>query len=117
MPVVASEALTQSVMERWSGVSDPRLRQVMTRLVHHLHEFTCEVEPSLDEWRAAIQFLTRLGQKCDDRRQEWILLSDILGVSMLVDAINNRPELGATPTTVEGPFHVAGSPEMANGDD
>jgi hydroxyquinol 1,2-dioxygenase len=115
MPYVTEENLTDLAVERWSNIPDPRLRQVMTALVRHLHEFTREIEPTPTEWFAAIQFLTRVGQKCDDKRQEFILCSDVLGVSMLVDAINNRLSTGATPTTVEGPFHIPDSPEVASG--
>jgi catechol 1,2-dioxygenase len=75
-----------------------------------------EVEPRFDEWLAAVQFLTRTGQICDEKRQEFILLSDTLGVSMLVDAINHRKPSGATESTVLGPFHVAHAPVMQMGD-
>ena len=117
MPYVTEANLTDLAVERWSNIPDPRLRQVMTAAVKHLHAFVREVEPTPQEWYAAIQFLTRVGQKCDDKRQEFILCSDVLGVSMLIDAINNRLATGATPTTVEGPFHIQDSPEVANGQD
>src|SRR5215211_5346570 len=107
MTYVTEENLTDLPIERWSNIPDPRLRQTMTALVKHLHAFVREVEPTQQEWFAAIQWLTRVGHKCDDKRQEFILCSDVLGVSMLVDAINNRLATGATPTTVEGPFHIA----------
>jgi hydroxyquinol 1,2-dioxygenase len=87
----------------------------MQSLIKHLHAFVREIEPTNAEWFKAIDFLTRTGKMCDDKRQEFILCSDVLGVSMLVDAINNRMESGATPTTVEGPFHVPNAPEIANG--
>jgi hydroxyquinol 1,2-dioxygenase len=74
-----------------------------------------DIEPTGEEWGKAIEFLTRIGQTCDPKRQEFILFSDVMGVSMLVDAINHRLEMGATPTTVEGPFHVADAPEMPDG--
>jgi hydroxyquinol 1,2-dioxygenase len=83
--------------------------------VKHAHAFVREIEPTQAEWAAAIDFLTRTGQMCDDKRQEFILLSDVLGVSMLVDAINHRQSNGATPSTVEGPFHVPDAPAVANG--
>lgn len=89
---------------------NPRMRQVMAALVRHLHAAVKEVEPSHEEWLAAIQFLTETGQMCSDWRQEYILLSDILGVSMLVDAINHRRPSAATPNTILGPFHVPGAP-------
>jgi hydroxyquinol 1,2-dioxygenase len=82
----------------------------------HLHGFIREIEPTMDEWFQAIQFLTKTGQICDDKRQEWILLSDTLGVSMLVDAINNRRPGRATENTVLGPFHVNGAPRRQMGD-
>jgi hydroxyquinol 1,2-dioxygenase len=115
MHYVTETNLTDLAIERWSDIDDPRLRQVMTALVRHLHAFVREVEPTGPEWSAAIDFLTRTGKTCTDVRQEFILLSDVLGVSMLVDAINNRLATGATPTAVEGPFHIHGSPEVADG--
>lgn len=108
-------SITDAVLARFDTTPDPRLRQVMQALVRHLHGFVREVEPSFEEWQAAIGFLTQTGQKCDDKRQEFILLSDTLGVSMLVDAINHRLPEGATPTTVLGPFHVAGVAEKPLG--
>ena len=89
----------------------------MQAAVKHLHAFVSEVRPSGEEWFKAIQYLTAIGHKCDDKRQEFILLSDTLGVSMLVDDINNRRVAGATPSTVEGPFHIPNSPEIADGGD
>src|SRR6202043_1827080 len=94
---------------------DPRLKQVMQALVKHAHAFVREIKPTTAERAAAIDFLTRTGKMCDDKRQEFILMSDVLGVSMLVDAINHRQKNGATPSTVEGPFHVADAPAIANG--
>ena len=96
--------------------ADPRLRQVMASLVEHLHAFIKDVRLTQAEWDLAIDFLTKTGQICSDERQEFILLSDTLGVSMLVDAINNRRPTGATENTVLGPFHVAGAPERRMGD-
>jgi protocatechuate 3,4-dioxygenase beta subunit len=106
---------TAAVIDRMSGCKDARLKQVMASLVTHLHAVVREVEPSVEEWMAAIQFLTAAGQKCDDKRQEFILLSDVLGVSMLVDAINHRKPSGATESTVLGPFFVAGAPMLEMG--
>jgi hydroxyquinol 1,2-dioxygenase len=108
-------SLTEAVIHRFAETPDPRLRQVMQALVTHLHAFVRDVEPSFAEWQAAIDFLTRTGQTCDDKRQEFILLSDTLGVSMLVDAINHRVAAGATPTTVLGPFHVENAPILPLG--
>jgi hydroxyquinol 1,2-dioxygenase len=115
MPYVTEENLTDIVKQRWSDIPDPRLRQVMTSLVKHLHAFVRDIEPTEKEWSAAIDWLTRTGKMCTEKRQEFILASDVLGVSMLVDAINHRLKTGATPTTVEGPFHIPGSPELADG--
>ena len=86
--------LTDAVLARLSECDDPRLKQVMTSLIKHLHAFVREIEPTPQEWMAGIQFLTATGQKCDAVRQEYILLSDTLGVSMLMDAINNRKPVG-----------------------
>lgn len=108
-------SITDAVLERLSAAPDPRMRQVSQALVRHLHAFVREVEPSFEEWQAAISFLTRTGHMCDDKRQEFILLSDTLGVSMLVDAINHRLPEGATPTTVLGPFYVDNAPELPLG--
>lgn len=93
----------------------PRFRQIMEGLITHLHDFIKEVGLTQEEWEVAIDVLTRTGQKCSGERQEFILMSDTLGVSMLVDAINNRRPAGATENTVLGPFHVAGAPELPMG--
>jgi hydroxyquinol 1,2-dioxygenase len=115
MPYVTEENLTDVVLERWKNIPDPRLRQIMASAIKHLHAFVREVEPSEAEWFTAIEWLTRTGQMCTEKRQEFILGSDVFGVSMLVDAINHRLPSEATPTTVEGPFHVAAPPELADG--
>jgi hydroxyquinol 1,2-dioxygenase len=117
MTYVTEDNLTDLAIERWSNIPDPRLRQIMTALVKHLHGFVREIEPTPAEWFTAIDWLTRTGKLCTDKRQEFILASDVLGVSMLVDAINNRLSSAATPSTVEGPFHIHDSPEVANGGD
>ena len=95
---------------------DPRLRELLSSLVRHLHAFVRETEPTIAEWERAIDFLTATGQKCDDERQEFILLSDVLGISMLVETINNRKTSGATESTVLGPFHMIESPRRELGD-
>jgi hydroxyquinol 1,2-dioxygenase len=105
----------EAVNTRIGADADPRLAHVMARLVAHLHAFVKDVALTQEEWAAAIDFLTRTGQICDGNRQEFILLSDVLGVSMLVDAINNRRPTGATENTVLGPFHVDGVPEYPMG--
>ena len=109
--------LTDAVIARLSPDADPRFRRIMQSLIRHLHDFVREVELTEEEWFEAIKFLTATGQKCDDKRQEFILMSDVLGVSMLVDAINHRRSGGTTETTVLGPFFVHGAPEIKNGDD
>jgi len=115
MPYVNEQNLTDVVLERWKNIPDARLKQIMQSLIKHLHGFVRDIEPTEAEWATAIDFLTRLGQKSDDKRQEVILFSDVMGVSMLVDALNHRLASGATPTTVEGPFHVPNSPVFADG--
>lgn len=107
--------LTEAVLARLAGTNDARFKQVMSSLIRHLHSFVREVELSEAEWFAGIQFLTAVGQKCDAKRQEFILLSDTLGVSMLVDMINHRTPAGATESTVLGPFYVPDAPELPNG--
>jgi len=103
------------VTGRNKNAKDERLKQVMEVVTRKLHEAVKEIEPTQDEWMQAILFLTRTGQMCNEWRQEFILLSDTLGVSMLVDAINNRKPSGASESTVLGPFHVADAPELPMG--
>ncbi len=107
--------ITEAVLQRVAAANDPRTRQISEALIRHLHAFVREIAPTQGEWELAIDFLTRTGKMCDDKRQEFILLSDTLGVSMLVDAINHRLSTKATPTTVTGPFHIEGSPELEIG--
>ncbi len=109
------ERSIETVNARMGADINPRLRKVMASLIKHLHGFVKEVELTQDEWESAIDFLTRTGQICDDKRQEFILLSDTLGVSMLVDAIQNRRPEVATENTVFGPFHVDGAPVLKMG--
>src|SRR5438445_2672300 len=109
--------ITDAVLERVRQAPNPRIRQISEALVRHLHAFVREIEPTQAEWATAIDFLTRTGHTCDDKRQEFILLSDALGVSMLVDAINHRLPEGATETTVLGPFYVQSPPEFQRGAD
>ena len=97
------------------NAKDERLKQVMESITRHLHAAIKEIEPTQEEWFDAIQFLTKTGHMCDDWRQEFILLSDVMGVSMLVDAINSRRPVGASENTVLGPFHVQDSPEYEMG--
>jgi hydroxyquinol 1,2-dioxygenase len=109
--------ITQAVVDRLAGTPDPRLREVMTSLVRHLHAFAREVRLTEAEWAQGIRFLTATGQACSEQRQEFILLSDTLGLSMLTVAINNDKPAGCTEPTVFGPFHVEGAPHYAQGDD
>lgn len=109
--------LTEQVVASFASTPDARLRTLMQSLVRHIHAFVRETEPTEAEWMSAIRFLTETGKMCDDVvRQEFILLSDTLGVSMLVDAINHRFATGATDTTVFGPFYIKGMPERAYGE-
>lgn len=112
---LTEENLTLAVLAGMGTDIDPRTRDVAGALIRHLHAFIREVEPSEAEWLEGIEFLTRTGHACDGNRQEFILLSDTLGVSMLVDAINHRRPGNATESTVLGPFHVQGAPELAMG--
>lgn len=112
----SEQTATEVVLGRLGADIEPRLRQVMTSIITHLHAVVREVEPSQEEWLTAIQFLTATGQRCDAVRQEFVLLSDTLGVSMLVDAINNRKAVGGTESTVLGPFYASGSPVRQLGD-
>jgi hydroxyquinol 1,2-dioxygenase len=109
------EGAADAVIESFAGTPDERLRTILNSLVRHLHAAVREVEPSLAEWEQAIEFLTATGQKCTDVRQEFILLSDVLGISMLVETISERGAAGATQSTVLGPFHMTKSPERALG--
>lgn len=115
-PYFSEDTSAQAVNDRMAPDVPPRLAQVMASLVRHLHAFARDVQLTQDEWAAGVDFLTRTGQICSGERQEFILLSDVLGFSMLVDAINNRRPLGVTENTVFGPFHVADAPIRAMGD-
>ncbi len=111
------DTITQAVIERFARTPDPRLKEIMTSLVQHLHAFAREVKLTEAEWFQGIQFLTDTGHITDDKRQEFILLSDTLGLSMLTVAMNNDKPAGCTESTVFGPFFVEGAPEYQNGDD
>lgn len=107
--------ITAEVLRRFQGTPAPRLREIMLSLTKHLHAFAKEVRLTEAEWIEGIQFLTATGQICSDKRQEFILLSDTLGLSMLVDLISNGKPPGATESTVFGPFYREGGPEMPEG--
>lgn len=112
----SEERSAEVVVASLADTPDPRLRQVLTSLVRHLHDFVKDVELNEEEWGKAISFLTATGQKCDDVRQEFVLLSDVLGVSMLVESINHRTGGISTESTVLGPFHMVASPPRPLGD-
>jgi protocatechuate 3,4-dioxygenase beta subunit len=107
--------ITAEVLARFSATPDPRLREIMLSLISHLHAFVKEVQLTEAEWFQAIEILTEAGKMCSDKRQEFILFSDTLGVSMVVDLIGHRKPEGATESTVFGPFHRLGSPDLPPG--
>ena len=109
--------ITQAVLERFSNTPDPRLKEIIFSLVQHLHDFARETRLTEEEWFEGIKFLTRAGHMTDDKRQEFILLSDTLGLSMLTVAMNNAKPAGCTEATVVGPFHVENAPHYKLGDD
>lgn len=109
--------ITQAVIASFSQTADPRLQQVLISLVQHLHAFAREVELTEEEWFKGIEFLTGCGHITDDKRQEFILLSDVLGLSMLTVAMNNHKPEGCTEATVFGPFYVKDAPKYALGAD
>ena len=117
MAYVTESNITEIVLDRWKAVPDPRLSKIMQSMIKYLHAFVRDIEPTEQEWMAAIEWLTRTGKLSNNKRQEFILASDVVGVSMLVDCINHRLSSKATPTTVTGPFHVHDSPNLADGAD
>lgn len=114
---LTEDNITQAVLAEHANAKDARLKQIMTCLVQHLHSFAREVRLTEEEWVEAINFLTAVGHITDDKRQEFILLSDTLGLSMLVTALNNRKPSGCTEATVFGPFHIENSPRYELGAD
>ncbi|CAB3745697.1 hydroxyquinol 1,2-dioxygenase [Burkholderia puraquae] len=111
------DTITQAVIASLGGCRDDRLLTIMTSLVQHLHSFARDANLTEAEWQAAIEFLTAVGHITDDKRQEFILLSDILGLSTLVTAQNHAKPEGCTEATVFGPFYVEGSPVYDKFDD
>ena len=111
------QTITDAVLERVANAEDPRIREISEAVVRHLHNMVREIRPTPEEWSFAIDFLTRTGHMCNEKRQEFILLSDTLGVSMLVDAINHGSGEGTTESTVLGPFFVENAPEPPHGAD
>ncbi|KAH9833203.1 aromatic compound dioxygenase [Rhodofomes roseus] len=110
------ELITENLMKLVELTPDPRHRFLIGNLIKHLHQFVNETSLSTDEWMTALLFLTRVGQTCTPLRQEFILLSDTLGVSALVDAINNPPVSGGTESSVLGPFYTDDAPDVPLGD-
>jgi hydroxyquinol 1,2-dioxygenase len=114
---VSEQQLTDRVVASFDGSSSDRYRDVLQALVRHLHAFAREVRLTEEEWQQAVAFLTRCGHVTDDRRQEFVLLSDVLGLSMLTVGINAPASARVTASTVFGPFFVAGAPEVPLGGD
>jgi protocatechuate 3,4-dioxygenase beta subunit len=112
----APDELLAEVLSRYEASTNPRLKEITEAAIRHLHAFVREVNLQRDEWFAGIRFLTATGQKCDDTRQEFILLSDTLGVSTLVEMLTHGGTAGSTENTVLGPFYVPGSPARAKGE-
>ena len=114
---IREDRITDAVLSTFDQTTSPRNKKIFTAFARHLHAFIEEVEPTEEEWLAAIEFLTRTGKLCDDKRQEFILLSDVLGATARVDLINHRFPAGATENSVLGPFFMENRPTCANGDD
>jgi hydroxyquinol 1,2-dioxygenase len=110
--LVTEDNISELAVERWATAKDPRMAELMTAFVRHLHDFAREVRLTEAEWMAAMQWLTAAGQISNEKREEFILASDVLGLSMLVVQMNHRLDPQATPATVLGPFHIDGSPEF-----
>ncbi|MET8854378.1 dioxygenase [Amycolatopsis sp. NPDC004625] len=117
MQLVTEDNITELAAQRWASAHDPRTAEVLTALVRHLHAFAREVRLSETEWMAAVRWLTETGQISNEKREEFILASDVLGLSMLVVQMNHAFDAKATPATVLGPFHIDGSPEKEFGGD
>jgi protocatechuate 3,4-dioxygenase beta subunit len=113
MNAMTPDQLTRRVLDAYGATPDPRLREILTALISHLHAFATDTGLTRQEWMAGLEFLTATGQKCDSERQEFILLSDVLGLSSLVDLINATDD--ATESTVLGPFYVPGAPRRDMG--
>lgn len=109
-----AQKLTDEVLRAYAGTPDPRLRELLAALIRHLHAFAAETGLTHEEWLAGLEFLTAVGQTCDDQRQEFVLLSDVLGLSAQVDHVNATA--GATEPTVLGPFYRPGAPHRSAGE-
>tara|TARA_R110000751_G_scaffold288076_4_gene393233 strand:- start:86195 stop:87073 length:879 start_codon:yes stop_codon:yes gene_type:complete len=112
---VTKDTLTQTFLDYCGAETSPRLRFVLENLVGHLHDSIRETELTHDEWRKAIELLTKAGEITTPQRNEFVLFSDVLGISSLVDMVNSRPE--ATSSSVLGPFHILGAPDLPFGGD
>ncbi|TDE28147.1 6-chlorohydroxyquinol-1,2-dioxygenase [Actinomadura sp. 6K520] len=110
----SEDTAARVVQDSFGKTPDPRLQEILTALTAHLHAFVRETRPTIQEWDQAIQFLTAVGHACSDTRQEFVLLSDVLGVSTLVEILNERE--GGTESTLLGPFHMVKSPPRSLGD-
>ncbi|WP_410597544.1 dioxygenase [Amycolatopsis sp. lyj-23] len=117
MQLVTEDNITELAAQRWASAHDPRTAEVLAALVRHLHAFAREVRLTEPEWMAAMRWLTETGQISNEKREEFILASDVLGLSMLVVEMNHEFDAKATPATVLGPFHIDGSPEKGFGGD
>jgi protocatechuate 3,4-dioxygenase beta subunit len=117
MTKVTKDTLTDAVLDTLSKDADPRFREIMTALIRHMHGFVKEVDLSQDEWLAAIEFLYQTGEKTTRKRNEFILLSDTLGVTSLIDLMSGHATEGVTESSVLGPFYVDGAPMIENGGD
>lgn len=115
MRTVTKDTITQAYLDYCEPETDPRLKFVLERLVHHLHDFVRETKLTHEEWRKGLELLQFTGEMTDKERNEFVLLSDVLGLSSLVDMVHS-PE-GVTPSSVLGPFHILGAPDLAVGGD
>lgn len=111
------DTITQAVLERFEATPNPRLKEIVNSLVQHLHDFARDVKLTEEEWMKGVQYLTATGQKCDSKRQEFILLSDVLGLSMLTVVMNHDKPAGCTEPTVFGPFFLEEAPHYPLGAD
>ena len=117
MAAVTEQNITDEVCARYAAAPDPRLARVMTSLVRHLHDFARDVQLTRAEWLAALDFLIAAGKKTDEKRNEMMLVSDVLGLSMLTVMLDQKLPEGATPCTIEGPFFIPDSPVLGLGGD
>src|ERR1700736_4339426 len=115
MATLIPSKLTDEVVSRYKDCPDPRLKEVMISLVKHLHSFAREVKLTEAEWIKGVEYATRVGQFCDETRQEFILLSDVLGLEMTVVELNHGSDAGETEATLQCPLYVSGAPELPKG--